>query len=206
MGRANGIETLAKDAGPVRHHGARFRRVLDGIGPAHGPGIARLAPIHDRLARAGVRNVQVRTPRAKADAVTDLDGKIDCVLVDAPCTGIGTWRRNPDAKWRLRPGSLETRRKEQETVLDRAARLVKPGGRIVYITCSILPEENDDALSAFMERHEGFKPVPVDKALAAAQLGRLGNVVRPTAHGLQLTPHKTGTDGFYAAVLERRSA
>ncbi|MGO4524771.1 RsmB/NOP family class I SAM-dependent RNA methyltransferase [Microvirga sp. 2MCAF35] len=163
----------------------------------------RLAPIHDRLARAGVRNVQVRTPRAKADAVTDLDGKIDCVLVDAPCTGVGTWRRNPDAKWRLRPGSLETRRKEQDAVLDRAARLVKPGGRIVYITCSILPEENDDALSAFMERHDGFRPMPVGKALEAAQLGHLKGLVRPTVHGLQLTPHKTGTDGFYAAILVR---
>ncbi|WP_262028850.1 RsmB/NOP family class I SAM-dependent RNA methyltransferase [Microvirga sp. Mcv34] len=163
----------------------------------------RLAPIHDRLARAGVRNVQVRTPRAKADAVTDLDGKIDCVVVDAPCTGVGTWRRNPDAKWRLRPGSLETRRKEQEAVLERAARLVKPGGRIVYITCSILREENDDALAAFMARHEGFKSVPADKALEAAQLGQLKTRVRPTAHGLQLTPHKTGTDGFFAAILVR---
>ena len=163
----------------------------------------RLAPIHDRLARAGVRNVQVRTPRAKADAVTDLDGKIDCVLVDAPCTGIGTWRRNPDAKWRLRPGSLEVRRNEQATVLDRAARLVKPGGRIVYITCSILPEENDEALSAFMERHDGFKATSADKALETAQLGHLKSLVRPTAHGLQLTPHKTGTDGFYAAILVR---
>jgi 16S rRNA (cytosine967-C5)-methyltransferase len=165
----------------------------------------RLAPIHDRLARAGVRNVQVRTPRAKADAVTDLDGKIDCVLVDAPCTGIGTWRRNPDAKWRLRPGSLEVRRNEQAAVLDRAARLVKPGGRIVYITCSILPEENDDALSAFMENHAGFKPVPLDRALDEAQLGHLKNVVRTTAHGLQLTPHKTGTDGFYIAILVRNA-
>jgi 16S rRNA (cytosine967-C5)-methyltransferase len=163
----------------------------------------RLAPIHDRLARAGVRNVQVRTPRAKADAVTDLDGKIDCVLVDAPCTGIGTWRRNPDAKWRLRPGSLEVRRSEQAAVLDRAARLVKPDGRIVYITCSILPEENDDALAAFMENHAGFKPVPLDRALEETQLGHLKNIVRPTAHGLQLTPHKTGTDGFYVAILVR---
>ncbi|QRM27204.1 RsmB/NOP family class I SAM-dependent RNA methyltransferase [Microvirga sp. VF16] len=163
----------------------------------------RLAPIHDRLTRAGVRNVQVRTPRAKADAVTDLDGKIDCVLVDAPCTGIGTWRRNPDAKWRLRPGSLEVRRNEQATVLDRAARLVKPKGRIVYITCSILPEENDDALSALMERHNGFSPVPADKVLEQAGLGALKGSVRPTVHGLQLTPHKTGTDGFYAAILVR---
>ncbi|WP_262296864.1 RsmB/NOP family class I SAM-dependent RNA methyltransferase [Microvirga sesbaniae] len=163
----------------------------------------RLAPIHDRLARAGVRNVQVRTPRAKADAVTDLDGKIDCVLVDAPCTGVGTWRRNPDAKWRLRPGSLDVRRKEQEAVLDRAARLVRPGGRIVYITCSILPEENDDALTAFMERHDGFTPLPPAAVLDAARLGPLEKAVRPTAHGLQLTPLRTGTDGFYAAILVR---
>jgi len=164
----------------------------------------RLAPIHDRLTRAGVRNVQVRTPRAKADAVTDLDGRMDCVLVDAPCTGIGTWRRNPDAKWRLRPGSLETRRKEQATVLDRAAALVKPGGRIVYITCSILPEENDEALSAFMERHEGFAPEPPMTVLERAGLADLSRLSRATTHGLQLTPLRTGTDGFFIAVLRKR--
>ncbi len=163
----------------------------------------RLAPIHDRLTRAGVRNVQVRTPRAKADAVTDLNGKIDCVLVDAPCTGVGTWRRNPDAKWRLRPGSLDVRQKEQAAVLDRAASLVKPGGRIVYITCSILPEENDDALAALMERHAGLRPVKVSEVLGSAGLERLEAVIRPTLHGLQMTPRKTGTDGFYAAVLAR---
>jgi 16S rRNA (cytosine967-C5)-methyltransferase len=163
----------------------------------------RLAPIHDRLTRAGVRNVQVRTPRAKADAVTDLDGKIDCVLVDAPCTGVGTWRRNPDAKWRLRPGSLETRLKEQATVLDRAASLVRPGGRIVYITCSILPEENDDALTALMERKAGFSAVPVSQILQTAGLSHLEQSVRPTALGLQMTPLRTGTDGFYVAVLRR---
>ncbi|HZH53528.1 MAG TPA: RsmB/NOP family class I SAM-dependent RNA methyltransferase [Microvirga sp.] len=163
----------------------------------------RLAPIHDRLTRAGVRNVQVRTPRGKADAVTDLDGRIDCVLVDAPCTGVGTWRRNPDAKWRLRPGSLETRLKEQAAVLDRAAALVKPGGRIVYVTCSILPEENDDALAAFRERHPGFVPVPVPEVLRSAELPHLQDSIRPTAVGLQLSPHRTGTDGFYVAVLRR---
>ena len=165
----------------------------------------RLAPIHDRLTRAGVRNVQVRTPRGGADAVSDLNGKIDCVLVDAPCTGVGTWRRNPDAKWRLRPGSLDVRRKEQATVLDRAAALVRPGGRIVYITCSILPEENDDALAAFMERHGGFKPLPQAGTLAQAGLTALDKAVRPTSHGLQLTPLKTGTDGFYVAVLMRNA-
>jgi 16S rRNA (cytosine967-C5)-methyltransferase len=163
----------------------------------------RLAPIHDRLTRGGVRNVQVRTPRGRADAVEDLNGRIDCVVVDAPCTGIGTWRRNPDAKWRLRPGSLETRRKEQEAVLDRAAALVKPGGRIVYITCSILPEENDDALSSFLDRRQGFSAMPAPEVLRAAGLQTLDGSVRRTVLGLQLTPLKTGTDGFYVAVLRR---
>jgi 16S rRNA (cytosine967-C5)-methyltransferase len=163
----------------------------------------RLAPIHDRLARAGARNVQVRTPRAKADAVSDLDGRVDCVLVDAPCTGVGTWRRNPDAKWRLRPGSLDVRRKEQAAVLDRAAALARPGGRIVYITCSILPEENDDALAAFLERNGGFKPLPQADVLAQAGLGQLSALTHATAFGLQMTPHRTGTDGFFVAVLQR---
>ena len=163
----------------------------------------RLAPIHDRLARAGVRNVQVRTPRGGADAVSDLNGRIDCVLVDAPCTGVGTWRRNPDAKWRLRPGSLEVRRKEQATVLDRAAALVRPGGRIVYITCSILPEENDEAVAGFLERHEGFKALPQEKVLAQASLVRLENLMRKTAHGSQMTPYKTNTDGFFVTILQK---
>lgn len=164
--------------------------------------VRRLAPIHDRLARAGVRNVQVRTPRGGADAVSDLDGRIDCVLVDAPCTGVGTWRRNPDAKWRLRPGSLDVRRKEQAVVLDRAAALAKPGGRIVYITCSVLPEENDDAVAAFLERHPDFKAVASTEVIERAGLALHGKV-RATAHGIQMTPFVTGTDGFYVAMLVR---
>src|SRR5215207_9777614 len=165
----------------------------------------RLAPIHDRLARASVRNVQVRTPRARADAVTDLDGTSDCVLIDAPCTGCGTWRRNPDAKWRLRPGSLSVRLGEQATVLDRAARLVRAGGRIVYVTCSVLPEENDDAVSAFLARATGFEPLPSEAVLERAGLPHLADVIRPTQHGLQMTPRLTGTDGFYVAVLTKRA-
>ncbi|WP_445500553.1 RsmB/NOP family class I SAM-dependent RNA methyltransferase [Microvirga sp. G4-2] len=164
----------------------------------------RLAPIHDRLTRAGARNVQVRTPRGGADAVSDLDGRIDCVLVDAPCTGIGTWRRNPDAKWRLRPGSLEVRRKEQTTVLDRAAALVKLGGRIVYITCSILPEENDEALDSLLQRNPGFEVMKANELLAAAGLSNLRPFVRVTKNGLQLTPKTTGTDGFFVSCLKRR--
>ncbi|MCB8820979.1 RsmB/NOP family class I SAM-dependent RNA methyltransferase [Microvirga rosea] len=161
----------------------------------------RLAPIHDRLTRAGVRNVQVRTPRGGADAVADLDGRIDCVLVDAPCTGVGTWRRNPDAKWRLRPGSLEVRRKEQAAVLDRAAKLAKPGGRIAYITCSILPEENDEALAAFLAEARNIQPLPQDQILERAGMTSLKEFLRPTRIGWQMTPLRTGTDGFYVAVL-----
>ncbi len=166
--------------------------------------VRRLAPIHDRLTRAGVRNVQVRTPRGGADAVTDLNGRIDCVLVDAPCTGIGTWRRNPDAKWRLRPGSLEVRLREQATVLDRAASLVKPGGRIVYITCSILPEENDEALEGLLQRDPGFDVAKADELLASSGLSTLSAALRVTRHGLQLTPGKSGTDGFFVSCLRRR--
>jgi 16S rRNA (cytosine967-C5)-methyltransferase len=162
----------------------------------------RLAPIHERLTRAGVRNVQVRTPRAKADAITDLDGKIDCVLVDSPCTGLGTWRRNPDAKWRVRPGSLAVRQAEQADVLDRAARLVRPGGRIVYITCSVLPEEGDDAVRGLLQRAEGLGVVSAADVMAQAGFGHLADAVRLTDHGLLMTPLRTGTDGFYVAVLQ----
>jgi 16S rRNA (cytosine967-C5)-methyltransferase len=160
----------------------------------------RLAPIHERLTRAGVRNVQVRTPRGRADAVTDLDRTIDCVLVDSPCTGSGTWRRNPDAKWRLRPGSLAQRLKEQDAVLARAARLAKPGGRVVYVTCSVLPEENDEAVERFLAGHEGFEP-----GLLPELSPGLVQAVRRTRSGIQMTPRLTGTDGFYVAALSRRA-
>ncbi len=162
----------------------------------------RLAPIHERLARAGVRNVQVRTPRGKADAVADLEGKIDCVLVDAPCSGSGTWRRNPDAKWRLRPGSLDARRKEQAGALERAARLVKPGGRIVYVTCSLLPEENDEAVAAFLDRHDEFLPEPELEHSPELPTG-LSDAVRPGSLGIQMSPRRTGTDGFYVSILRQ---
>src|SRR3954469_4660015 len=114
------------------------------------PDKRRLAPIHARLTRAHARNVQVRTPRGTEDAVADLDGSIDLVLIDAPCTGTGAWRRNPDAKWRMRPGALEQRVKDQVEALDRAASLVRPGGRIAYVTCSVLDAENGAQLRGFL--------------------------------------------------------
>ena len=163
----------------------------------------RLAPIHARIGRAGVRNVQVRTPRAGADAVGDLAGRADLVFVDAPCTGSGTWRRNPDAKWRLRPGALERRTAEQAAVLDRAAALVRPGGRIAYITCSVLEAENGAQVRAFLERHAEFALVPPHEVAAA--LGERAfmfeRAVLESAEGLLMTPRRTDTDGFFVALL-----
>ena len=166
----------------------------------------RLAPIHERLRRSGAL-AEVRTPRsgkARADVLEDLDGKVDRVLVDAPCTGSGTWRRNPDAKWRLRPGSLALRIAEQSQVLDRAAKLVRPGGRIVYVTCSLLPAENDEAVAGLLSRWRGRFDVVTAETVLAAGPASLAAAVRPTAHGLQMTPLRTGTDGFYVAVVTRR--
>jgi len=167
----------------------------------------QLVPIHERIARAGARNIQVRTPRGEADAVADLAGRADLVLIDAPCTGTGTWRRNPDAKWRVRPGALAERMKQQAALLDRAAALVKPGGRIAYITCSVLAEENGDQVRAFAGRNPDFsveKPVEVAQALGE----RAYLFVRAALisdEGLLMTPRRTETDGFFVSVL-RRSA
>src|SRR6476646_6591355 len=120
----------------------------------------QLAPIYERLSRAGVHNADVRTPTGEADTLAEIRASADLVLIDAPCTGTGTWRRNPDAKWRMRPGALEVRLKDQTAVLDRAAALIKPGGRIAYITCSVLSAENGAQVRAFVARHPEFAVVP----------------------------------------------
>ncbi len=165
--------------------------------------IRRLAPIHERLRRAGITNTQVRTPRGREYPLDDLKQSADIVLVDAPCTGSGTWRRNPDAKWRLRPGSVAARLKDQATVLDRATELVKPGGRIAYITCSVLPEENDGAVAAFLGRTPGFSVADARANLTAGGFSVLLDAVRFTRHGVQLTPLRTGTDGFFLSILRK---
>ena len=164
----------------------------------------QLAPIHERLARAGVHNADVRTPR-EGDPLAGLEGSADLVVIDAPCTGTGTWRRNPDAKWRMRPGALEQRVKDQIEVLDRAAALVKPGGRIAYITCSVLPQENNEQIRAFVTRRSGFDVVDATKVIAA--LGERAVAFQQAAmlsgEGLLMTPRRTGTDGFFVSVLKR---
>ena len=165
----------------------------------------RLAPIHERLKRSGARNVQVRTPKSIGGELDDLHGRIDLVLIDAPCTGTGAWRRNPDAKWRMRPGALVERQKEQAEVLDRAVPLVKAGGRVAYVTCSVLEEENADQVRGFLARHAGFSIVP--PAEVAQALGErafmFGKAARLSDEGLTMTPRSTGTDGFFVALLCR---
>ena len=166
----------------------------------------RLAPIHDRLKRAGARNVQVRAPKSVGGELDDLAGRMDLVLIDAPCTGTGAWRRNPDAKWRMRPGALEQRQKEQEEILDRAIGLLKPGGRIVYVTCSVLDEENGAQVRAFLSRHSGLSvqpPAAVVQALGERAF-MFGKATRASAEGILLTPRLTDTDGFFVSVLGSR--
>ena len=165
----------------------------------------RLAPIHERLERAGARNVQVRTPRGDADVLSDLAGRIDLVVIDAPCTGTGSWRRTPDAKWRLRPGALELRIKEQRAVLERAFSLIKPGGRIAYITCSLLDEENGAQVRDVLARQTAFSVVPPQQVVGA--LGErafmFARAALMTPEGMLMTPRRTGTDGFFVSLLRR---
>jgi 16S rRNA (cytosine967-C5)-methyltransferase len=167
----------------------------------------RLVAIHDRLARAGARNVQVRTTKSVGNELADLAGRADLVLIDAPCTGIGTWRRNPDAKWRIRPGALAERIKQQEAVLESAVALVKPGGRIAYITCSVLAEENGDRVQSFIGRHGDFSVEKPGNAINA--LGEraylFARAVLISKEGLLMTARRTDTDGFFVSLL-RRSA
>jgi 16S rRNA (cytosine967-C5)-methyltransferase len=162
----------------------------------------RLMPVYARLERANARNVQVRAPRGGVDILGDLKERCDLVLIDAPCTGTGAWRRNPDAKWRIRPGALAERIKAQDELLGRAADFVKPGGRIVYVTCSVLRDENEDRVGAFLQTHPQFALQSAEATVERADLSAL----QPFATneiGLRLSPATTHTDGFYIATLMR---
>ena len=167
----------------------------------------RLKAIWPRLQRAGARNVQVRDGK-EVEALFDLEAGMDCVFIDAPCSGSGTWRRRPDSKWRLKPEALKRRMAEQDEVLSKAQAYVKPGGRLVYVTCSILPEENEDRVAAFLSGFPAFTPVPASHAMS--QSGRLADGAQERLAALesrfgavQLSPARTDTDGFYVCVLQR---
>jgi len=169
----------------------------------------RLADTVTRSQRAGVRNLQVRSP-SDPKALAGLDGRMDVVFVDAPCTGSGTWRRHPDAKWRLSADQLERRQAEQDAVLSEAAVYVKVKGRLVYVTCSLFAEENEDRVAAFLAGHPHFATVRSLDAIAASGRAAADGVETlskfQTPEGfLRLTPRTAGTDGFFVAVLERRS-
>jgi 16S rRNA (cytosine967-C5)-methyltransferase len=163
----------------------------------------RLMPIFDRLERAGARNVQVRAPKGPRDILSDLDARCDLVFVDAPCSGSGAWRRSPDAKWRMRPGALEQRLKNQVETLRQAAQFVRPGGRLAYVTCSVLRAENEDQVAAFLADRADFLPLDAAHLARSSGLPSLAGHVSGFGAGLRLSPLQTGTDGFYIAVLAR---
>jgi 16S rRNA (cytosine967-C5)-methyltransferase len=160
----------------------------------------RLDNLKPRLKRSGLSNLHPQLLNNENDPkVKRLHGKIDRVLVDAPCSGLGTLRRNPDLKWRQTPQSVAELTQKQAAILASAARLLKPGGRLVYVTCSLLPEENQDIVQAFLARQPEFELKNCGEILA-----RQG-IPLETGQYLQIAPHSHGTDGFFAAVMERKA-
>ena len=159
----------------------------------------RLAKLKPRLARSGLSNVHPVVIAHENDAkVKRMAGKVDRVLVDAPCSGLGTLRRNPDVKWRQTPESVVELNAKQTAILSSAARLLKPGGRLVYATCSLLDDENDAVAQQFLSTHEDFTLVPMKDVLEEQKIALdMGDY-------LKLLPQIHQTDGFFAAVFERK--
>ncbi len=155
----------------------------------------RLADTIRRGDRAGVRNLQIRSP-VHADPLKGLEARMDVVFIDAPCSGSGAWRRHPDTKWRLSEETFAKRQADQNAVLSLGAQFVKPGGRMIYVTCSVLPEEDEDRVAAFLAATSGYS---VRAATADPQLVQY---LTPEGY-LRLSPKSAGTDGFFVAVLER---
>ena len=159
----------------------------------------RLANLGPRLKRSGLSNVHPQRIDSETDVrVKRLAGRIDAVLVDAPCSGTGTLRRNPDLKWRMDPQALDELGAKQAAILASAARLPRPGGRLVYATCSLLAQENEAVVDAFLQTHPGWRRLHAGEVLA-----RQSVPIEGLGQDLRLLPHLHGTDGFYAAVLER---
>lgn len=158
----------------------------------------RLDKFSPRLKRSGLSNVQVQTLAHERDArLKRLHGKIDRVLVDAPCSGLGTLRRNPDLKWRQQPRDIDEMQAKQNTILMSAAKLVKVGGRLIYATCSLLRAENEDVVAAFLQQNSHFS------LLNCAETLRQQHIELDTGEYLKLSPNLHGTDGFFAAVMQR---
>ena len=166
----------------------------------------RLDALKPRLARSGLSNVHpVAIAHERDDRIKRLAGKIDRVLVDAPCSGLGTLRRSPDLKWRQTPQTVAAQAQLQQAILHSAARLLKPGGRLVYATCSLLKEENEAVAEAFGTNHPDFEPLPVRELLADAQVpSPEGLCTGSEQQWLRLWPHRHATDGFFAAVWRKR--
>jgi 16S rRNA (cytosine967-C5)-methyltransferase len=168
---------------------------------AHDQDKHRLRPIFERINRSGASCIDVLA----ADEGEKLKGfgGFDCVVIDAPCSGSGSWRRKPDAKWRLQPKQLEQRQKDQREVLEQGAQLVKAGGRLVYITCSVLPEENTAQVKSFLASHKNFKIIPYTEQWKNFIGGDVPKSADGSANTLLLTPAQHGTDGFFVAVMQR---
>jgi 16S rRNA (cytosine967-C5)-methyltransferase len=165
----------------------------------------RLENLKPRLARSGLSNVYAtQIAHERDDRIKRLSGKIDRVLVDAPCSGLGTLRRNPDLKWRQSPKAIEELQAKQTAILNSAARLLKPGGRLVYATCSLMPAENEVIANAFSESHPDFTPLDAREKLEAAGVENAESLVTPAGH-LRLWPHLHHTDGFYAVAWEKKA-
>ena len=164
----------------------------------------RLEALKPRLARSGLSNVHpAAIAHERDDRVKRLAGKIDRVLVDAPCSGLGTLRRNPDLKWRQSPQTVAAQAQQQLAILSSAARLLKPGGRLVYATCSLMPQENEEVAAAFGAAQPEFKPLNVAELLTGLKVAPAEQLCNGPF--LRLWPHRHGTDGFFAAVWERRN-
>jgi 16S rRNA (cytosine967-C5)-methyltransferase len=170
---------------------------------AHDADRHRLRPIFERLKRAGARNVQV-IPADEPERLRALRGRLDMVLLDAPCSGSGAWRRKPDAKWRLKPEALDHRIQEQRQILASGAELLRPGGRLHYITCSLLPEENTDQIKAFLTSHPDFEVLRYAEQWRQRLQGEPPASADGETSSLLLTPLDHKTDGFFIATLKRR--
>ncbi|MEP3266420.1 MAG: RsmB/NOP family class I SAM-dependent RNA methyltransferase, partial [Hyphomicrobiales bacterium] len=165
----------------------------------------RLAPIYDRVTRAGCENVQIHTPKGESgvEGLASLVGRMDRVLVDAPCTGSGTWRRHPESKWKLSEGAVARRVKEQAAVLEEASTYVRPGGYLIYVTCSVLAEENEQQLLTFAETNPEYEIVSVGEVWQELYGFDKPQPWSADLNSVTLTPASTGTDGFFVSVLWR---